>query len=57
MELDTKYSFKCICGVVLYAKTELQLEAMLSRHSKKSKIHKAQGWGNHSGLAGGEPWA
>jgi hypothetical protein len=54
--LELNYNFKCICGVILSAKTELQLESMLNRHSKNSKIHKAQGWNNHSGLAGGEPW-
>lgn len=55
--MELKYSFKCICGVVLSAETERQLEAMLDRHSRTSKIHKAQGWGNHSGLGDGKPWA
>jgi hypothetical protein len=55
--VEFKYSFKCICGVVLSANTELQLESILDRHSKNSKIHKAQGYGNHSGLGSGGSWA
>ena len=38
------YSFKCICGVIINADTELQLEALLERHTKNSNIHRNQGW-------------
>ena len=49
-----KYNFKCICGVTINADTEIQLEALLKRHAKNSKIHKIQGWEGHSGIADGE---
>ena len=55
--MELKYSFKCICGVILNAESERQLESMLKRHSKNSKIHKAQNWGGHSGLGDGSPWS
>jgi hypothetical protein len=48
-----KYSFKCICGVIINADTEIQLEALLKRHAKNSNIHKIQGWAGHSGIADG----
>jgi hypothetical protein len=48
------YSFKCICGVIINADTELQLEKLLNRHAKNSGIHKRQGWVGHSGLGDGE---
>ena len=55
--MELKYNFKCICGVVLNAESELELESMLDRHTKNSKIHKAQGYANHFGLGNGEPWS
>lgn len=51
-----KYNFKCICGVVLNAESELQLEAMLDRHTRNSKIHKGQGYEGHSGIGSGQSW-
>ena len=51
--MPNRYSFKCICGVVINADTERQLEVFLKRHARDSKIHKAQGWDGHSGIGDG----
>ena len=44
-----RYSFKCICGVTIYADTEKSLFAYLKRHAKDSVIHIEQGWKGHKG--------
>ena len=48
-----RYSFKCICGVIISAETELSLFALLKRHAKNSPIHIAQGWEGHKGYGNG----